>query len=94
MINKFSGSDDVHDLDPRWNCLDGEDRDISDIYQLHYTKMATQPWDPAWFTGTRESHPRSDVVAQFYDTHQASIYKKFPWTMEYEQDITYGCIGR
>ena len=66
MIRKFSGNDDlVKELDPRWNCLDGEDYDLGEIYQLHYTNMATQPWTPAWFTGHPEQHPRDDVVAEY-----------------------------
>ena len=66
MIRKFSGNDDlVKELDPRWNCLDGEDCDLGEIYQLHYTNMATQPWTPAWFTGHPEKHPRKDVVEEY-----------------------------
>lgn len=66
MIRKFSGNDDlVKELDPRWNVLDGEDYDLNEIYQLHFTNMATQPWTPAWFTGQPESHPRKDVVKEY-----------------------------
>jgi hypothetical protein len=65
-IRQFSGNDNlVHELDPRWNCLDGEDLAIEDIWQLHWTNMATQPWRPGWFTGTPEEHPRSDLVELF-----------------------------
>lgn len=63
MIRKFSGNDDlVQSLDPRWNVLDGEDYEFSDIWQLHFTNMATQPWTPSWFTGNTQPHPRQDVV--------------------------------
>lgn len=66
MIGKFSGNDNfVEELDPRWNCLDGEDREVDDMYQLHWTNMATQPWEPWWFTGTAEEHPRKDLVELF-----------------------------
>lgn len=65
-IGKFSGKDHlVHELDPRWNVLDGEDYDLGEIYQLHFTNMATQPWTPAWFTGHPEKHPRKDVVEEY-----------------------------
>lgn len=65
-IQKFSGNDDlVHELDPRWNVLDGEDYDLGEIYQLHFTNMATQPWTPGWYTGTPERHPRQDVIAEY-----------------------------
>jgi hypothetical protein len=56
------------DLDPRWNCLDGENYALDEIFQLHYTKMATQPWQPAWFRGKPEQHPRQDVVDLFWNT--------------------------
>ena len=65
-IRQFSGNENlVHELDPRWNCLDGENLAIEDIWQLHWTNMATQPWRPGWFTGTPEEHPRSDLVKLF-----------------------------
>lgn len=66
MIQKFSGNDTlVKELDPKWNVLDGEEYDLEEIYQLHFTNMATQPWAPSWFTGIRQEHPRADVVAEY-----------------------------
>lgn len=50
-------------FDPRWNCLDGEDRPISDIWHLHFTTMPTQPWKPSWYRGPHREHPRQDLVA-------------------------------
>lgn len=50
-------------LDPRWNCLDGENRPINDIWHLHFTNMPTQPWKPAWCSFEFEEHPRKDLVA-------------------------------
>ena len=58
----------VGDLDPRWNCHDGDDLDIDDIWHLHYTNMATQPWRPNWYTGESMEHPRKDLVKLFWDT--------------------------
>ena len=52
----------IDNLDPRWNCLDGEERDISEIWHLHFTKMSSQPWKPAWFTGIPEEHERPEIA--------------------------------
>jgi len=49
-------------IDPRWNCLDGEGRDIEDIWHLHFTSMPTQPWKPSWYKGQHKQHPRQDLV--------------------------------
>jgi hypothetical protein len=64
-------------FDPRWNCLDGEGRPISDIWHLHFTTMPTQPWKPAWFRGQTREHPRRDLVAlweQYRDEAIAAGY--------------------
>lgn len=53
----------THHIDPRWNCLDGEDRPESDIWHLHFTRMASQPWRPVWFKGEQRSHKRPDLVS-------------------------------
>lgn len=50
-------------LDPRWNCLDGEKLKAEDIWQLHFTKMDSQPWAPAWFKEPRSPHARPDLVS-------------------------------
>lgn len=68
MISKFSGNSDlVHDIDPRWNSLDGDKSPIDQIKQLHYTNMATQPWTPSWYKGPRSEHPRPELVTLFED---------------------------
>ena len=54
------------EIDPRWNCLDGENLAIDEIFQLHFTNMSTQPWEPEWFTGDKKSHPRKDIVDLFH----------------------------
>ncbi len=67
-IYTFSGqSHHVKDLDPRWNVLDGEHLEFEQMYQLHFTNMATQPWRPGWYTGTPVDHPRKDVVQLYHD---------------------------
>ena len=53
--NMISESELVHEIDSRWNCLDGEDRHLDDIYQLHFTNMSTQPWRPYWYKGEKDS---------------------------------------
>ena len=63
----------VGDLDPRWNCHDGDGLDIDDIWQLHYTNMATQPWRPEWYVGEQSDHPRIDLVKLFWDTLEKSV---------------------
>lgn len=96
MIQTFSGSSHVLDLDPRWNCLDGEDREISDIWQLHWTKMATQPWKPAWFTGITQEHPRQDLVKMFRDMQLEAADAGFTvenYIPKYEP-VKYNIIGR
>ena len=96
MIHKFSGNSElVEDLDPRWNCLDGEDRKIDDIWQLHWTKMSTQPWKPGWFTGVTEEHPRKDLVKLLEEMHIDA--EKAGYTANsklYKDNIEYGIIGQ
>ena len=71
MIGNFSGNAQlVHNLDPRWNCLDGENYDVEDIWHLHYTKMASQPWQPDWFKGTAEKHARPELVELWHKTRE------------------------
>lgn len=53
----------AHHIDPRWNCLDGEDRPASDIWHLHFTSMPSQPWRPGWFKGEPRPHKRPDLVS-------------------------------
>ena len=93
MIQKFSGNQQlVQDLDPRWNCLDGDGRQLDDIWQLHFTNMATQPWKPAWYTGNPQPHPRADLVAEFEKYSELALNEE--WAVEYESNINYGVIGR
>lgn len=96
MIAKFSGNPDLTaDLDPRWNCLDGENLNLNQIWQLHFTNMATQPWRPAWYKGPQLEHPRPDVVKLFQDTYQAAIAEG--WSQLYtkpEPPINYNIIGK
>jgi lipopolysaccharide biosynthesis glycosyltransferase len=92
MINKFSGSDLVQDLDPRWNCLDGEDYELDNIWQLHYTNMATQPWQPAWYTGEIAEHVRQDVVNAWYHYREEAIDADYSAT-DYEPEEPFGAYN-
>ena len=91
MIYNFSGNDDlVQELDPRWNCLDGEDLKIEDMYQIHYTDMATQPWRPKWYVGPQREHPRKDVV-ELFEKYEKLIHR----SQEKNEDIVnYNIIGK
>ena len=99
FIRKFSGNSDlVHDLDPKWNVLDGENYQLSEIYQLHFTNMATQPWRPGWYTGEPLQHPREDVVKAF-ETYSSIAYnhgydaKRIREELE-PNNFQYNIIGR
>jgi hypothetical protein len=97
FIAMFSGNSQlVGDLDPRWNCLDGEQRDVDDIWQLHYTNMATQPWQPEWYTGLPQPHPRNDIVEIFYKMKEEASEAGFLEENYKPQqtDYRYGIIGR
>jgi hypothetical protein len=93
-IGMFSGSDHVLDLDPRWNCHDGDGLPIEDIWHLHYTEMATQPWKPTWFTGQTREHPRADLVKLWQDTRAEAALNG--WTPHISNDTfgQYNIIGR
>ena len=69
MIRKFSKSDayTAH-LDSRWNCLDGENRPLDSIWQLHFTNMGSQPWRPAWYKGIQEHHVRPELITFWNET--------------------------
>lgn len=98
-INRFSGDEEtVQDLDPRWNCLDGESRPLNDIWQLHFTKMSTQPWRPEWFTGTIEKHPRQDIVDEFYraleEAKEAGLDPEVRRQELANSNVVYNIIGK
>ena len=97
-IYTFSGNPDlVHDIDPRWNVLDGENLKFEEMYQLHYTNMATQPWKPEWYTGQPKEHPRKDVVDKYYEVlAEAKLkgYKPYEPGRDYPTLKEYNVIGR
>jgi hypothetical protein len=94
-IAQFSGNDYlVEEIDPRWNCLDGEGRPIEDIWHLHWTKMATQPWVPAWFTGVPETHPRQDLVKLFEALKVEAAMNGYSPRIPNGPKVEYDIIGR
>jgi lipopolysaccharide biosynthesis glycosyltransferase len=93
-IAQFSGSEIVYDLDPRWNCHDGEGRSLDDIWHLHYTKMETQPWRPAWFTGKPEEHPRQDLVKFWHDMRAEAVLNGCTPVLNNDTFGQYNIIGR
>lgn len=90
-IASFSGNESlVHELDPRWNCLDGENLAPEEIWQLHWTNMETQPWSPAWYKGLSGPHPRRDLVTIMNQLHSESGIQ-----LQYETDFgEYDIIGK
>lgn len=94
-IGMFSGRDEfVTELDPRWNCLDGEGREIEDIWQLHWTSMPTQPWKPKWFTGQPSKHPRKDLVDLFWSTLDMARMAGYRGQSPVVPPVKYDIIGR
>lgn len=67
----------VATIDSKWNCLDGEDMNINEIYQLHFTNMSTQPWKPSWYKGEHKVHPRKDILDLYQNyKDEANVYSK------------------
>jgi lipopolysaccharide biosynthesis glycosyltransferase len=94
-IGMFSGNDNyVAEMDPRWNCHDGDGRAIDDIWHLHYTEMATQPWKPAWFTGQTREHPRQDLVKLWHDMRAEAVLNGCAPVLNNNTYGDYNIIGR
>jgi len=66
----------IQEIDSRWNCLDGEDRKIEDIYQLHFTNMSSQPWSPIWYKGEKTPHSRKDIIEKYNELKSIINSKK------------------
>ena len=92
FIQLFIQNNLVGTLDARWNSHDG---DTDEIYQLHYTHMATQPWQPKWFTGEVQEHPRKDLVEIYEKAYDEAVLEGYKLE-DYEVDrgVTYGIIGK
>ena len=93
-IQMFSGTDQVFNLDPRWNCHDGDGLGLDDIWHLHYTNMSTQPWKPKWFTGKAEEHPRQDLVKLWHDMRAEAVLNGYAPILNNDTYGDYNIIGR
>jgi hypothetical protein len=71
-IKPIITKDSIGHLDPRWNCLDGEDYEVTDIWHLHFTWMPSQPWQPAWNTGDKQTHKRPELVKLWNNIYDES----------------------
>lgn len=98
MIQKMSGAPCIGELDPRWNVLDGEQYAVADMWQLHFTNMATQPWAPAWYRGPKgQPHPRPDLCAywlQLRDKLNDDYAPKMQANIDYPAYGPYTFIGK
>jgi len=73
----FNKSNLVTEIDPAWNCLDGEEKPVEEIKQFHFTNMSTQPWKPDWYKGFKEDHPRKDIIKIFNDLKNEALQKGY-----------------
>lgn len=75
----------VQALDPRYNCIDGENRAADEIGILHYSDMSTQfshrhamarrqaEGGEHWYDGPVRPHPRADLTALFNRYYQEAL---------------------
>ena len=80
------------EIDPRWNCLDGESLEIEEIFQLHFTNMSTQPWKPEWYRGETLTHPRKDILEVYHELLEEAAAHGFKPT-KYKKTVDYKIIG-
>ena len=80
------------EIDPRWNCLDGESLEIEEIFQLHFTNMSTQPWKPEWYRGEILTHPRKDILEAYHELLEEAAAHGFKPT-KYKKTVDYKIIG-
>ena len=71
--NFFNQSNLIFPVDELWNCLDGENKEINEIKQLHFTNMSTQPWRPSWYKGEHKIHPREDVMRLYEELKSEAL---------------------
>ena len=80
------------EIDPRWNCLDGETLELEEIFQLHFTNMSTQPLTPEWYTGEISTHPRRDILEVYFELLEEASSNGFQ-PSEYKKIVDYKIIG-
>jgi hypothetical protein len=85
----------VAPLDPRWNCHDGDDLSIDNIWHLHYTDMATQPWRPSWYIGEQHEHSRKDLIDLFWEyVNEAAQHGYSPRDCCIGEEVNYNFLGK
>ena len=82
------------ELDTRWNVLDGELFTIPEMYILHYTIMATQPWKPKWFTGNPKDHHRPELKRLWFNLKDEAVNAGCKPPAGYEPFGKYDIIGK
>lgn len=87
-----SESELVHEIDPRWNCLDGENLPLEKIYQLHFTNMSTQPWHPSWYKGKALLHERMDILNKFFELKDEALNSGMSLASIPEKKISYDIL--
>ena len=91
---KFCNSNLITTIDSSWNCFDGEEMDINEIKQLHFTNMPTQPWKPKWYKGKTEEHPRKDILELYQNYLDNEDVKAIIRNKEIPKPIKYKILGK
>lgn len=81
-------------FDARWNCMDGENCQIDDIWILHYTRMPSQPWKPKWFKGVTQPHHRPEIAKLWHTLHEEALAAGCKAPSDYEPFGQYDIIGQ
>ena len=80
--------------DDRWNCMDGENLKIEDIWHLHYTRMPSQPWKPKWFKGVPQVHHRPEIYKLWFTLRDEALEAGYKAPTDYEPFGKYDIIGQ
>jgi len=62
------------------------------MYQLHFTNMGTQPWEPEWYQGSRYTHPRRDILETYFQLLEEASDNGFK-PYKYKKEFDYKIIG-
>lgn len=60
--NKLAAHPCVGTMDNRWNAMDTLGIKLEDSWNVHFTRLGTQPWNPDWYKGPTSENPRKDLV--------------------------------
>ena len=81
-------------INPKWNVLDGEDYSIDQMGILHYTRMASQPWQPKWFQGVVAPHQRPELCELWFNLNKEAKDAGNKPPNDYEPFGEYDIIGK